>query len=45
MALTVKHPYARYAIIYQRLMNWTLPRIMPVRWLDKILGRMFGLCS
>ena len=43
VALTVAKPKARYAVVPQRFKNWTLPGLLPVRWLDAQLAKMFGL--
>lgn len=42
-ALTDKRPKARVALVAGRLMNWTIPRMMPLRMLDKVLGKGVGL--
>ena len=34
---------ARKVIIAQKLKNWTLPNLLPARWLDKVLGKALGL--
>ncbi len=36
-------PRIRYALVPNRLMGWTLPRLLPDRTLDWILGRISGL--
>jgi NAD(P)-dependent dehydrogenase (short-subunit alcohol dehydrogenase family) len=36
-------PKARYAIVPKRFSNWTIPRLLPVRMLDRIIGRSAGL--
>lgn len=38
-----KKPKARYAIVPNPISNWFLPRALPDRWLDKLIGRNFGL--
>jgi NAD(P)-dependent dehydrogenase (short-subunit alcohol dehydrogenase family) len=42
-ALTTAHPKARYAVVPQRLKNWTIPMLLPTRWLDRLIGKQFGL--
>jgi len=38
-----KRPHARKVIIAQKFRNWTLPKLLPTRLLDKILGKALGL--
>jgi NAD(P)-dependent dehydrogenase (short-subunit alcohol dehydrogenase family) len=42
-ALTVRKPRVRYAVVPQRLKNWTLPRALPKRMLDRMIGKQSGL--
>ena len=42
-ALTVSKPHVRYAVVPQRLKNWTLPRALPKRMLDRMIGKQSGL--
>lgn len=42
-ALSVRRPRTRYAIVPRRLINWTLPGILPPRLLDQIIGGFLGL--
>ncbi|MDE2578560.1 MAG: SDR family NAD(P)-dependent oxidoreductase [Hyphomicrobiales bacterium] len=42
-ALTDAKPPARMAIVPQRLKNWTAPRLMPDRALDKFVAKLIGL--
>lgn len=42
-ALDARRPRTRYAVVPNRLINWTIPGIMPARMLDQIIGRLFGL--
>ena len=42
-ALTAPRPWTRYAIVYKRLMNWTLPLLLPARWVDKAMADTFEL--
>ncbi len=34
-----RHPRARYAIVPNRLTNWTIPRRLPHRWLDWLVNK------
>jgi NAD(P)-dependent dehydrogenase (short-subunit alcohol dehydrogenase family) len=38
-ALTAAKPKVRYAIVPSRLINWTIPMLLPKRWVDKIIAR------
>jgi NAD(P)-dependent dehydrogenase (short-subunit alcohol dehydrogenase family) len=42
-ALTVRKPRVRYAVVPQKLKNWTLPRALPARTLDRMIGKQSGL--
>ena len=42
-ALTVRRPKVRYAVVPQKLKNWTLPRLLPKRLIDRLIGRQLGL--
>jgi NAD(P)-dependent dehydrogenase (short-subunit alcohol dehydrogenase family) len=42
-ALTARKPQTRYAVVPQRFKNWTLPRLLPERWLDRLIGKQSGL--
>lgn len=42
-ALTAARPKVRYAVVPQKLRNWTIPRILPKRWVDRILAKQLGL--
>jgi NAD(P)-dependent dehydrogenase (short-subunit alcohol dehydrogenase family) len=42
-ALTTAKPKARYAVVQKRLMNWTIPRLLPKRTLDGIISKQLGL--
>lgn len=35
-------PKVRYAIVYQQFQNWVLPRLLPTRMLNKIIGKRLG---
>jgi hypothetical protein len=43
VALRTKKPKTRYAVVPQRLKNWTMPRLLPVRMLDAHLAKLLGL--
>ena len=38
-----KNPKARYALVPGKFKKWTLPRLLPARRLDKIIGKGMGL--
>lgn len=42
-ALTASKPRTRYAIVPQPFKNWTMPRLLPRRLLDRILAKQLGL--
>jgi len=42
-ALTSKRPKVRSAIVPKRFVNWTLPRLIPLRTLDKLIAQFFGI--
>ncbi len=42
-ALVAPRPKARYAIIPNRLTNWTIPRMLPARLLDKLVAGFMGI--
>lgn len=42
-ALTVSSPRAAYPVVRQKFKNWTLPRMLPKRLLDRLIGKQFGL--
>lgn len=41
--LTTPRPKVRYVILRNRFMGWTLPRLLPKRFIDRALARRFGL--
>jgi NAD(P)-dependent dehydrogenase (short-subunit alcohol dehydrogenase family) len=43
VALSTAKPRARYAVIPNRLKNWTMPRLLPARTLDRVLAKQLGL--
>lgn len=42
-ALTAARPKARYSPVAGRFQNWTLPTTLPVRIVDRIIARTFGI--
>ena len=42
-AFESKRPKARYLIVPQKFQNWTMPRLMPTRTVDKFIGKAIGL--
>lgn len=42
-ALTAKRPKTRYAILKNRFMLWTLPRLLPRRMVDAMIAKRFGM--
>ena len=45
IALTAARPKVRYAVVSRRLVNWTLPMLLPKRVLDKMIGKQFSLAG
>jgi hypothetical protein len=43
--LTAALPKPRYSPVAGRFQNWTLPRMLPARVVDRIIARSFGLRS
>lgn len=41
-ALTTPNPKTRYALVPKRLMNWTLPSLLPRRMVDRAIARQLG---
>lgn len=41
-ALSTRRPRTRYAEVKNRLMNWTLPQLMPRRMVDRMVGKGMG---
>lgn len=35
-------PKVRYALVYHKFQNWVLPRLIPTRMLNKIIGKRLG---
>ncbi len=42
-ALTTAKPKVRYAVVPQKFKNWTFPRLLPRRVLDRLIGKQAGL--
>jgi NAD(P)-dependent dehydrogenase (short-subunit alcohol dehydrogenase family) len=42
-ALTSPRPKVRTAIVPQRFKNWTIPQLIPMRILDKLVAQFFGI--
>jgi len=42
-ALSARRPKVRYAVVPQRLMNWTIPNALPRRVVDRLIAKMVGL--
>ncbi len=42
-ALTASKPKPRYAVVRRRFQNWTVPRLLPSRTVDKAMSKRFGL--
>ncbi len=42
-ALTSARPRVRYAPVAGRFANWIMPRLLPARWLDLMMGKFLGL--
>jgi NAD(P)-dependent dehydrogenase (short-subunit alcohol dehydrogenase family) len=43
LALTAARPRARYVVLRNRLVNWTLPMLLPKRLLDRVIARALRL--
>jgi NAD(P)-dependent dehydrogenase (short-subunit alcohol dehydrogenase family) len=41
--LSCAQPRTRYAPVPNKWMSWTLPRLLPPRWLDRIIAKRLGL--
>ncbi|HEY1721694.1 MAG TPA: SDR family NAD(P)-dependent oxidoreductase [Magnetospirillaceae bacterium] len=42
-ALSTAKPKVRYAVVPQKLKNWTLPMLLPKRMVDKALAKQLGI--
>jgi NAD(P)-dependent dehydrogenase (short-subunit alcohol dehydrogenase family) len=43
LALTAPRPRARYALLRDKFINWTVPTMLPKRVLDRLIARRLGL--
>lgn len=43
VALTARRPKVRYAVVPGKFKNWTMPRLLPKRVLDRLIGKQVGL--
>jgi len=44
-ALAAAKPRARYALMRNNLVNWTIPNLLPKRLVDRVIGKQLGLVS
>jgi NAD(P)-dependent dehydrogenase (short-subunit alcohol dehydrogenase family) len=44
-ALTAAKPNVRYAVVDKKFQDWTLPRLLPKRMVDRFVGRQTGLLA
>jgi NAD(P)-dependent dehydrogenase (short-subunit alcohol dehydrogenase family) len=42
-ALTAKNPKVYYAVVPNRLTNWIIPQLIPMRTLDKLVAQFMGI--
>jgi len=42
-ALTTRNPKVRYALVPNRLTNWIIPQLIPMRTLDKLVAQFMGI--
>ncbi len=42
-ALTTEKPRQRYAEVPQRFQNWSLPKLLPGKWLDRMIAKRAGI--
>lgn len=42
-ALTARWPRVRYAIVANRLARWTLPLLLPARWVDWMMANTLNM--
>jgi len=40
--LNQKHPKVRYAIVPNKFVHWTIPNLLPKRFIDKIIRKQYG---
>jgi NAD(P)-dependent dehydrogenase (short-subunit alcohol dehydrogenase family) len=43
LALTTPKPKARYAVVPNKFVNWTLPSLLPKRVVDRLIAKRLGL--
>ena len=43
LALSAPKPRARYAVVPNRIFNWTLPMLLPKRVVDRLIAKQLGL--
>jgi len=41
-ALETPRPKSRYPVISRRFVGWLLPRLLPARWVDRLIARQLG---
>jgi NAD(P)-dependent dehydrogenase (short-subunit alcohol dehydrogenase family) len=44
-ALTTVKPRVRYTVLGKKFQDWTLPRLLPKRMVDRLIGRQTGLLA
>jgi NAD(P)-dependent dehydrogenase (short-subunit alcohol dehydrogenase family) len=44
-ALTAAKPKVRYAVVGKKLQDWTLPRLLPKRMVDRLIARQTGILA
>lgn len=42
-AMTARRPKLKYFVIPRRFAEWTVPNLLPMRWMDRLLGKALGL--
>jgi hypothetical protein len=41
--LLAPKPRTRYALVPNKILNWWIPRLLPSRWIDRIIAKRLGL--
>ena len=41
--LLAQRPKVRYALVRKSILNWWIPRLLPSRWIDRIIAKRLGL--
>jgi hypothetical protein len=41
--LLAPQPRTRYALVPKTILNWWIPRLLPSRWIDRIMAKRLGL--